>query len=423
MTTGESERDRSPGVVVVSSLFPHEGQPFAGLFVRERMARVAEHMPVTVVVPVPWFPGQALLRRWRPHFRPPAPRESEWGGLRIVFPRFLSVPGVLKRLDGWLMSRAVRRAVARLRTRGEPVDVLDAHFGYPDGYAAVLAGRALGLPVTVTFRGTEARLCREPWARRRLRATVGGAARVFAVSDSLRRLAVEIGAPPGNAETMPNGVDVQRFRPHDRNEARARLGIPESAPVLITVGGLTERKGQHRVIECLPGLIRRYPELVYLIVGGASGEGDWEQQLREQVASLGLNDHVRFLGPIAPDELAWPLSAADVFALPTRNEGWANVLLEAMACGLPVVATDVGGNREVVAGPSLGSLVAFGDGDALAAALDEALARQWDRTAIRAHAEASQWDRTVMRLVAAFRALTAGAGRTESPARTLQEGG
>ena len=127
--------------------------------------------------------------------------------------------------------------------------------------------------------------------------------------------------------------------------------------------------------------------------------------LRAQVARLGLAERVRFLGPTPPDDLRWPLSAADLFVLSTRNEGWANVILEAMACGLPVIATDVGGNAEVIADADLGLIVPFGDHAALVAALDQALTRKWDGARLRQYALDNSWDNRVRRLAALFRTL------------------
>ena len=171
----------------------------------------------------------------------------------------------------------------------------------------------------------------------------------------------------------------------------------------MSVGGLVPRKGFHRVIEVLPDLARRYPSLVYLIVGGPSAEGDNRAELESLVARLGLGERVRFLGTKAPQELSPILSAADLFVLATSNEGWANVFLEAMACGLPVVTTDVGGNREVVRDEQLGTVVPFGDAAALAGAIATALERTWDRGAIRAYAEQNSWDERIVRLTAHFR--------------------
>ncbi|HKJ72022.1 MAG TPA: glycosyltransferase [Gammaproteobacteria bacterium] len=395
-----------PRLLVLSQLYPRAAQPGAGLFVRERMLRVAHQLPVVVVSPVPWFPLQGLIRRFRPHFRPPAPRFEHRDGVDVHFPRYLSVPGAAKGLDGWLMALGCRRLLRRLRA--DPgFDLIDAHFGYPDGLAAGLLGRWLGVPVTVTLRGTEPRLMRSRGGRRRLAAALARASRVLTVSDSLRRLALAAGVEPGRVQVVPNGVDTGKFRPLHRAQARADLGLPEAAPVLISVGTLVERKGFHRVIELLPALRRAHPGLRYLIVGGSGPEGDCGAELRARVRELGLEETVRFLGAYPPESLRLPLSAADVFVLATRNEGWANVFLEAMACGLPVVTTDVGGNREVVAGPELGEVVPFGDGAALAAALQRALGRPWDRAAIRAHAEANGWEGRVETLVAAFRELAA----------------
>jgi teichuronic acid biosynthesis glycosyltransferase TuaC len=143
------------------------------------------------------------------------------------------------------------------------------------------------------------------------------------------------------------------------------------------------------------------------VVGGASPEGDWSAVLRQRVVELGLQDCVTFLGALAPKDLKVPLSAADVFVLATQNEGWANVFLEAMACGLPVVTTSVGGNAEVVAHPGLGILVPFGEPDELARAIAEALCRDWDRDAIVAHAEANDWDQRVAVLADEFAGIVA----------------
>jgi glycosyltransferase involved in cell wall biosynthesis len=211
--------------------------------------------------------------------------------------------------------------------------------------------------------------------------------------------------PGDRIMVVGNGVDTGKFQRLDRRIARQDLGLPLDAPVLVSVGALVERKGFHRVIECLPALRRRFPGLHYLVVGGPGPEGDWSARLRRQVNDLGLQDCVVFLGTRAPEELKVPLSAADVFVLATRNEGWANVFLEAMACGLPVVTTDVGGNAEVVAHEKLGILVPFGRVDQLAEAIADALDRTWDRDAIVAYAQNQSWDRRVSVLAEEFAAI------------------
>jgi glycosyltransferase involved in cell wall biosynthesis len=284
--------------------------------------------------------------------------------------------------------------------------LLDAHFAYPDGYAATLLGRWLKLPVTITLRGTEVPHSRNRWLRPYLVRALQRATRIFSVSESLRQHAIALGVEPDKIRVVANGVDVDKLYPMDRLEARRKLGIAADAKVLISVGALVERKGFHRVIEILPGLIETNPNLHYLIIGGASAEGDMGAKLQQQVKEMGLDSCVYFLGTIPPTELRWPLSAADLFVLATSNEGWANVFLEAMACGLPVVTTDVGGNAEVVCRPELGSIVPYDDPPALRDALQAALSQTWDRKLIRAYAEDNAWGTRIGKLTEEFTALT-----------------
>ena len=401
-----SAQAQRPALLVYSSLFPSPVQPNAGVFVRERMFRVGAHLPIVVVAPTPWFPFQSVLRMFRPHFRPMPPAHQQQDGVDVLYPRYFSIPGVFKQWDGLFMALSTYAMVKRLHQAGR-VDIIDAHFAYPDGYAATLLGRWLKVPVAITLRGTEARHARTPALVGPLKKALQGATRLIAVSSELLRVAVQLGADPARALVVGNGVDISKFQPHPKDQARAKLGIAPHARVLISVGGLVERKGFHRVIPLLPELLKTYPDLVYLIVGGASAEGDNRAELEKMVADLGLGAHVRFLGPKPHEELAAVLSAADVFVLATRAEGWANVFLEAMACGLPVVTTDVGGNREVVCRPELGEVVPFGDAQALGKALQAALRAQWNAECIRQYAQENAWPHRVQVLLDVFRSMAA----------------
>jgi teichuronic acid biosynthesis glycosyltransferase TuaC len=218
----------------------------------------------------------------------------------------------------------------------------------------------------------------------------------------LKDVAISCGTPETKIDVVGNGVDLDKFHALPRLEARRVLGLPREARILVSVGGLVERKGFHRVIRCLPALRAKFPDLRYLIVGGASPEGDNSKELHALVAKLGLGEAVMFLGPLNPEELKLPLSAADAFVLATRYEGWANVFLEAMACGLPVVTTDVGGNGEVICRPDLGTIVPFADEVALRCAIQEALTRKWNRQLIVEYARSNSWDHRVELLVRHF---------------------
>ncbi|MFC1630582.1 glycosyltransferase [Pseudomonadota bacterium] len=386
-----------PGLLVFSSLFPHSGAPNAGVFIRERMFRVGATLPVTVVSPQPWFPGQGFLRIFRPHFRRPAPKSEIQSGIETFF----SFPGIFKQYDGLFMAISSYRTLRRLKKR-TGFNLVDAHFAYPDGYAAILLGKWLKVPVTITLRGTEIPHSRNPKLRPLLVRALKDSTRLFSVSESLRQHAISLGIDPDKITVVGNGVDTNKFSPVLKTEARRQLGLSDTDTVLVSVGALVERKGFHRVIEVLPNLLKIYPNIKYLIVGGAGPEGDWGEHLRNQVSSLKLDGTVIFSGAMPSDKLKVPLSAADVFVLATSNEGWANVFLEAMACGLPVVTTDVGGNREVVCRNELGTVVPFGDTQKLERALARALDRKWDTEEILSYAANNSWDLRVEVLIDAF---------------------
>ena len=393
----------TPRLLVFSSLFPSAVQPNAGLFIRERMFRVGKHLPIVVVAPQPWFPGQRLIRWFRPHFRPLASKREMMDGVAVHRPRFICIPGVLKWTDGLFMALSSFFTVQRI-AREHHANIIDAHFGYPTGYAAILLGRWLRLPVMLTLRGKEERQARTAVGAA-LKRAITSADQLITVSAALQTLAIEQGVDPARVQVIGNGVDLAKFTPIPRIDARQELGLPADAEVLVSAGTLVERKGFHRVIECLPGLLAAHPMLHFVIVGGAGPEGDMATKLKRLTRTLGLDDRVHFVGPLPNDRLKVPLSAADVFVLATSYEGWANVFLEAMACGLPVVTTNVGGNAQVVNDRSLGRIVPFGDAQRLQEAIHEALSTPWDRQSIRAYAQSNSWDCRMQPLLDAYQQL------------------
>jgi len=399
-----AEISKGPHIGVLSSQFPSSLQPELGLPVRERMFRVARRLPLFVVSPTPWVPLEDWIRRnWHPAFRPSMPEYEEQQGIPVWFPRFLMAPGpdALRGLDGWSMAKGAYSRFAALHSAGR-LDLIDAHGAYPDGYAGVLLGRRLGVPVTITLHGGEWVCARHPRRIMKLRETFKGAARIFAVSESLRQFALELDAPDDRVEVIGNGVDAECFRPRDRIAARAALGLSLDAPVLFFSSRSFEEKDYERALEALPALCERWPGLVCLLAGSGSLDKRRRAELESLIERLGVKERVRFLGALPPGKLPEALSAADLFVFAAYHEGPVTALLEAMACGLPVVAFDAGGSRELICRPELGELVPFGDSSALKTSIDSALSRTWDRVAIRHYGETYHWDGRVNRLYRAF---------------------
>jgi teichuronic acid biosynthesis glycosyltransferase TuaC len=392
-------------ILVFSSLFPSDAAPSNGLFIRERMFRVAQHVNLTVVSPVPWFPGQQLVRIFKKNYRLLPEKKEIQQGITVYFPRFFSFPGVLRNLDALMMYLCCFLLVRKLKNE-QHIEIIDSHFTYPDGLAATWLAQKLGMKSIITLRGTEIPHKKIPGRKKQLLKAWEQADRLFSVSNSLCQHAIELGADADKITVIGNGIDTDKFKPIVKADAKEILNIDADAKVLITVGGLVERKGFHRVLECLPPLLAEFPKLVYLIVGGANAEGNYKPQICALTDKLAVTEHVRFLGVLSPEELSVPLSAADAVVLSSSNEGWANVILEAMACGTPVVATDVGGNAEVVDSEELGAIVPFGDHQKLLEAIQCALHRDWQVTMLTQYAQDNHWNHRINVILKEYDRLT-----------------
>jgi glycosyltransferase involved in cell wall biosynthesis len=210
-----------------------------------------------------------------------------------------------------------------------------------------------------------------------------------------------LGFPPEKVRVLRNGVDTQRFRPMARAEARASLDWP-IAPTLLSVGHLVEDKGHHVAIETLIGL----PAYRLVIVG----DGKERPHLEQLARRLGVAARVTFAGVVPQADLYRHYSAADILVLCSSSEGWANVLLEAMACGTPVVATRVGGTPEIVAVAEAGRLAEARTARAFIAAIESLIAAYPAREAVRRYAERFGWGETTRGQLEIFAAVS---GRPE----------
>lgn len=381
-------------LLTFTTLYPNPRQPNHGVFVENRLRHLVASGEVasTVLAPVPWFPGRTPMNS--------VPAMEERHGLTVHHPRFLAVPGVGKVSNPLSLFRAARRALERLVRDGLDFDVIDAHYLYPDGVAAVWLGQHFGRKVVITARGSDT----SEWPGyalpgRLIRRAVLRADALIAVSECLKQGLTELGAPNDKVTVLRNGVDLNQFRPvADREAARGELGI--DGPTLLSVGHLIGRKGHHLTIEALASL----PEYRLMIVG----DGPERVALEGLAVRLGVSERVRFVGPQPHARLPLYYTAADIMVLASSREGWANVLLESMACGTPVVATPAWGSREAVASPKAGIVVDEATGGAIAAAVRKLANRPPARAATRAYAEDFSWEATTAGQIALFRRLLGG---------------
>lgn len=356
-------------VLIVTSQFPIAGEPNRGRPVHQTVRALAGMAEVHVLSPVATYPRWARPRSYL--YRVPGPASaSAIEGCEVDYLPYPALPALSRPFNGALCARALHPAVARLRP-----DVLLSYWLYPDAYGALLAARRAGVPLVAGARGSDIRV-RDAISRRLTRRVVRGADALLTVSEDLGRLAVsDYGAHPGRVHVVPNGCDASIFHPRDRAAARAALGVPDDARLVVYVGRLVAEKGLRELLEAARRLAPAMPNLRIALVG----EGPMRAELTALAAQCGCE--VVFAGAQPPDEVARWMTASDLVTLPSYSEGHPNVLVEALACGRGVVATPVGGIPEVVDAAS-GVLVPPRDADALAEGLRSGLAREWDGAAL-----------------------------------------
>jgi teichuronic acid biosynthesis glycosyltransferase TuaC len=385
-------------LLLFSTLYPNAAQPIHGPFVERRLLKLLASgaCEARVVAPVPWFPWKSDRFGKYAEFASVPDRERR-NGVDVLHPRYPLIPKVGMTLAPLLLASAALPTLRGLISDGYDFDVIDAHYYYPDGVAAALLGRWLNRPVTITARGTDINLIPEyrvpraliRWASRQSAASI-------AVCEALKTEMVGLGMDAGQIHVLRNGVDLEHFRPVDRADSRRQLGLSEGR-WLLSVGLLIERKGHDIPIRALGDL----PGWSLMI----AGDGPLRQSLQELADKLGVAGRVRFLGNVPQSELPLYYSAADALVLASSREGWANVLLESMACGTPVIASSVWGTPEVVAAEEAGVLMSERTPAGMVQAVADLERRSPSRDRTRAYAEQFDWMPTTKGQLAIFERL------------------
>jgi len=375
-------------ILTYSSLYPNAVKPSHGIFVEHRLRQLRTYSPdleACVIAPVPWFPFTHKFFGDYASFAKVA-REDSRHGVSIRYPRYPIIPKFGMNLTPWLMYQSTRGEVKRLLDQGFDFDLIDAHYFYPDGVAAMYLAREFNKPFVVTGRGTDLNLIPQfQKPREKLQQVIAEAGHMITVAGALKQYLLEMGALDEQVTVLRNGVDLTLFQPpEDRAALRASLGI--TGKTLISAGHLIERKGNHLTIEAMVDL----PDWQLYLVG----DGEEEKSLRSLAEQCGVSGRVHFVGRVDQATLCQYYGAADVLVLASSREGWANVLLEAMASGTPVVASPVDGTPEVVASAAAGGLMHNLSAEAIVQAVNVLESAMPGREETRDYAEKFDWDAT-----------------------------
>jgi len=367
-------------IALVTPILPVPHDLTRGRYIHETARSLAKIAQVRVYFQQPTYPRIPGLNP-RTFLHGDVDRNYQLDDLDVEAYSYPAIPGLSRALNGYVSSKALLP-----RVRAFQPDLVLGYWVYPDGYAGLLAARKLGIPCVVCALGSDihVRSGVNTWMTRR---TIAGVDALLTVSETMRQAAIaQFGARPDRVHTIINGFNTSVFRPAPQAQARAQLNVPADLRLMVYVGRFVEAKGLRELLTAFQAMAREDSRLGLALVG----DGVMRDELVQLVRDTGLADRIFMPGGLPPLQVAQWISASDLLTLPSWSEGYPNVVVEALACGRPVVATDVGGTHEIINADN-GVLIPPRDPQVLAAALRSTLDRQWDHAAIAAAMQRT-WD-------------------------------
>ena len=355
-------------VAVVTDYFPTSATPWGGHSAYQTLRKLALMCDVHVFCSVPAYPRVLQPKKAS------APVDFGWrpADVEVTYVSFPVLPVVSRPLNGFSVAWKLLPQV-----RAFAPDVVLNYVVYPQGFSAVRIARALGVPSVLTAIGSDLNRISDRLSGVMTKSALRDANVVTTVSHDLAGTAVALGAAPERTRAIVNGCDTSVFSPRDRQQARTALGIAAETELVLYVGRLDVRKGLLELIEAVARLHATRPALEAHILG----DGPDKPLLTEAIARHHADSYIKLLASRPTADVAEAMAAADLVTLPSYKEGCPNVVLEALAAGRPMVATNVGGIPELM-DDSSGRLVPAKDVHALAAGLDAVLQTRWDAAAI-----------------------------------------
>lgn len=354
---------------------------------------------VRVVAPIPYYPDISIGKNWNKYVK--IPKIEKINELKIYHPRYIVTPKVGMTLYGLFMFLGTYKTVKKIM-KNWPFDVIDAHYVYPDGFAAILLGKILKKPVIISARGTDINHYPSLMLIRSLiKWVICESKNIISVCQSLADVMILLGASKNKVAVIPNGIDPSIFHNIDYKKARQKLKLPVDQKILLSVGSLIERKGFHLLITAINKIkINNSLNFKFYIIG----EGKNERKLNNMIKKYELYDDVCLIGSIPNRDLNLWYNAANLFILGSSREGWPNVVNEALACGTPVVATNVDGIPDIITSDKLG-IVVERDVDQFVSSITLAFEKEWDYDYIYRIGQKRTWENVAREVYSTFSSL------------------
>jgi teichuronic acid biosynthesis glycosyltransferase TuaC len=380
-------------VLIVSHLIPNDVEKNNGTFVFDQVTMLSRFAKIKVIAPIVWFPFSKFTKRWGNLKN--IKRNQFYNNFEVCYPRYLAIPNkVSANLALFLYFISVFMESLNVRRKFE-FDIIHAHFAYPDGTSSVLLSKIFNKPVVLTVHGSDINEFPNKNVLRRLVIyTLNHANHVVAVSESLKQNIIKLGIDENKVTVIPNGYDPKIFNISDKEKCRTKLGIPQNKKILLFVGNLVDIKGVNYLIEAMAKIIKQEKDVLLIIIG----EGDRKEKLKLLSKSYTLENYIVFVGSQKHTNIPLWFNACDLFVLPSVSEGFGIVLIEAAACGKPIVASNVGGIPEA-SNPIARKLVPPKNPEALAISILEMLSSNFDPAKIVATNEKFKFDVIVTNLI------------------------
>lgn len=371
--------DLMPRIAIVTPILPVPFDMTRGRFIYEISKSLTKLTETRVFLQMQRYPLASI--RPKSYVYGEIDDQHQLDGIHLETFNYPSLPVVSRGLNGWVSSLYLEPRLRKFKP-----DVVIGYWVYPDGEAALRVARKLGVPCVIGALGSDIHM-REGISRKLTRRTLERADAVITVSQAMTRYTQqEYGVDPARIHTVVNGFNTQIFHWREQLPARKKLGIAPDQQLIIYIGRLVEAKGLRELMAAFSCIQKSNPRLKLVLIG----DGVMRDELHQMIQKENLNDKVLMPGGLPPDQVATWIAASDALTLPSWSEGYPNVVVEAVACGRPVVATDVGGIREILHNNN-GILVPPKQIGPLQSALMEVLTRTWDHRSIAANMTRS-WD-------------------------------
>jgi len=392
-------------LLLVTNLFPTPVDPERGVFTLQLVKRLKKLCNVTVVCPLPYFPKLSVLSKldkWYQFALVPAEYEIE--GIKVYSPKYPLIPKLSESRHAFLMSLGIKSFIHRLN-RKIKFDAINSHWLFPDSCAVDSAVSSLGIPHIPTGLGCDVN--HDIYDKNKgpvILKTLNNSAAITVVSNALKNELVGSGIAKNKITVIPNGVDIDNFRPLVKSACRKQLGLQLTEPMVLYVGRLSEEKNVESLIVATGKVIHgNHPFQLYIV-----GDGPLMPDLKELSHSLNIEDNVHFAGKVDHALISTWMGATDYFSLPSLREGCPNVILEALGCGRPVIASRVGAIPDIVNNDT-GLLFTPEDIDEISSAIIQAFNRKWDETTISESIKNLSWEHAARKYYDVFK------GQTGSP--------